>query len=235
MTQVNLPEGMSPQAIMAALQYLATQTAAAQYQRPSGVLPASMMRGVNKSYTYEFRPYPKALTPPDIEVTSDREEKALRIKWKMPLPWAVNDPEQREFIAEYYARREYPVRMTPPQIIVQDEAHEDAVKAAWRAEYGEDAVRLYPAWFFHATQAPVLVGNAKELEKLGQGWFPTPTQAIDAARGVRAPVKAADELERDRLMKLAANLDIRVDERMKTSKIRSLVEAAQEKIAEQVI
>jgi|KBSMisStandDraft_5_1062788.scaffolds.fasta_scaffold02378_13 hypothetical protein len=235
MATVNLPEGMSPQAIIAALTYLAQQAEAAAYVRPSGVLPQSMMRGVNKNYTYEFRPYPKALTPPDVIVSDAKQEQALRIKWRTPLPWAVNDPEQRGFIAEYYTSREYPQRMTPPQIVVQDEPQEAAVMAAWRAEYGEDAVRLYPAWFFHATQAPVLVANPRELEKLGQGWFPTPAQAIDAAKGNKPAVPASEELERGRLMKLAGDLDIKVDDRMKTPKIRQLVETAQGKIAEQVI
>jgi hypothetical protein len=235
MAQMNLPDGMTPQAIMAALQYLSTQTQASQYKRPSGVLPPSMMRGVNPAYVYEFREYPKALTPPDVEVANDQEERQLRIKWRMPLPWMINDPEQREFIAEYYRVQEYPHRMTPPQIIVHDEAHEAAVKAAWRAEYGEDAVRLYPAWYFHASQPPVLVSSAKEREKLGDGWYDAPSKAIDAARG-RAPMtKGKDELDRISLMKLAEGLDIKVDERMKTPRIRQMVEAAQEKLAEQVI
>jgi hypothetical protein len=233
--QLNLPEGMTPQAIMAALQYLSQQAQQAAYKRPSGVLPQNMMRGVNPNYTYEYKPYPKALTPPDVIVADDKEEKALRIKWKTPLPWAVNDPEQREFIAEYYANQSYPHRMTPPQIIVQDESHEAAVKAAWRAEYGEDAVRLYPAWFFHASQPPALVGSAKELEKLGAGWHDTPAKAVDAAKGIKPAVPASEELERASLMKLAGDLDIKVDERMKTPRIRQMVVAAQEKIAEQVI
>jgi len=235
MVQLNLPDGMTPQAIMAALQYLAQQAQAAAYQRPSGVLPPSMMRGVNKSYVYEYKEFPKALQPPDIEVSDDKEEKALRIKWKLALPWATNDPEQRGFIAEYYAQQSYPHRMTPPQIMVNDEQHEAAVRAAWRAEYGEDAVRLYPAWFFHASQPPALVNNPKEKEKLGPGWHDTPAKAMDAAKGIRAAVPASEELERMNLIKLAGDLDIKVDERMKTARIRQMVEAAQEKIAEQVI
>lgn len=235
MAQLNLPEGMSPQAIMAALQYLATQTQAAQYKRPSGVLPPSMMRGVNPNYVYEYREYPKSLQPPDVEAANDKEEKALRIKWRMPLPWVINDPAQGHFIDEYYNTQTYPHRMTPPEVIVLDEAQEAAVKAGWRAEYGEDAVRLYPAWYFHASHPPVLVGNAKEREKLGDGWHDTPAKAIDAARGIKPAVKGSEELERASLIKLAGDLDIKVDERMKTPRIRQMVEAAQEKIAEQVI
>jgi hypothetical protein len=116
--------------------------------------------------------------------------------------------------------------MTPPQVIVADETEEQATRAAWQAEFGSTGGILYPAWFFHARMPPAMVNSAKEREKLGDGWYPTPQEAIDAARNVPKPVKAAEEIERSELLKLAEELDVHIDARMKTAKIKQLVEDA---------
>lgn len=228
MAQVNLPEGLSPGAITAALQFLAAQAQEMQ-ERPSGLLPANMIRGVKKNYKYEYREFPKALTPPDIEVADATQEKRLRVKWNQPLPWRTNDPEGKQYIAEYYASREYPYRMSPPQVIVHNDNEEASVRAGWQAEFGSSGPRMYPAWVFHASKDPVQVMNAKDEERLGAGWYSNPQEAMNAAKNERPAQPASEEIERIDLIKRAEQLEVPIDARMKTGRIRQLVEAAEEK------
>lgn len=228
MTQVNLPEGMSLNVITAALQFLATQ-AQELAERPSGVLQPNQIRGVKKNYKYEFREFPKALNPPEVEVKDATQERRMRVKWNRPLPWPVHDTQGREYIVQYYDSQEYPKRMTPPQVVVQDANEEAAVRAGWQAEYGESGGRMYPAWLFHSALAPVYVNSRVEEEKLGDGWYTNPQDAVNAAKGVKPVVQASEELERADLIKRAETLDVQIDARMKTPKIRQLVETAEEK------
>lgn len=228
MAQVNLPEGLSQGAIMAALQFLQAQAQEMQ-ERPSGLLPANMIRGVKKNYKYEYREFPKALTPPDIEVADATQEKRLRVKWNQPLPWRSNDAEGKQFIAEYYAAREYPIRMSPPQLVVQNDNEEAAVRAGWQAEYGDSGGRMYPAWLFHASKSPVLVNSKVEEEKLGAGWYANPQEAMDAAKNTKPAQPASEEIERIDLIARAEKLEVQIDVRMKTGRIRQLVEMAEDK------
>lgn len=228
--QFNLPAGMTTQQIQAALAFVASQ-AVRQQHRPSGLLPANMIRGVDPNYVYEYREFPKALTPPDVEVKDAKEEASLRVRWKMPLQWQANDPQGAEYIRAYYVEREYPVRMTPPQVIVNDEAEEDAIRAGWRAEYGSAERRLYPLWRFHATKPPVYCKTAREEEALGEGWHDSPGEAAEAAKSKPA-ASAADELDRAALLDLAAELGIQIDGRTKTPAIRDKVRAAQDRAKE---
>ena len=232
MVQMNLPAGMSPQAIQAALAFLATQTSQGRAHRVSGLLPQNMIRGYNPDYVYEYQPYPKALTPPDIEVADAKQEAALRAKWNDPLPWPRNEPQGQEYIRAYYAEREYPVRMTPPQIIVQDASEEAAVRAGWQAEYGMGEAKLYPAWKFHPAKRPVLVNNAREEDALGDGWYDQPDEAQAAASGRKPAVPASEELDRQTLIELAGELGIHIDARMKTPALREKVRSAQDRAKE---
>src|SRR5215831_7134590 len=220
MTTVNLPDGMSLQSITAALQFLASQSALKAYKRPSGLLQPNMIRGVDPNYVYEYRPYPKAITPPDVIIADAAEEKKLRVKWNRPLPWGMHEPNGAQYIREYYERQEYPKRETPPVVIVADAVEEAGVRAGWRTEFGSDGGIMYPAWFFSATAKPVLVSNAREREKLGEGWYENPAEALAAARGKPEPVPAKEELERAQLEKIAEQLDVRIDTRMKTRQVK---------------
>ena len=232
MVQMNLPAGMTTQAIQAALAFLASQTSNARQHRVSGLLPANMIRGVNPDYVYEFQPYPKALTPPDVEVTDAKQEAALRTKWNDQLPWARNEPEGQELIRAYYSEREYPVCMTPPQIVVQDASEEAAVRAGWQAEYGMGEAKLFPAWKFHPSKKPVLVNNQREEAALGDGWFDQPDEAQSAAAGRKPAVPASDELDRQTMIELAGQLGIQIDARMKTPALREKIRVHQERAKE---
>jgi len=106
-----------------------------------------------------------------------------------------------------------------------------AVRAGWQAEYGETGGRMYPAWMFHIQLPAVLVNSKTDEDKLGTGWYPSPQDAMNAAKGVKAPVQASEELERAELIQRAEFLDVTIDARMKTPKIRQLVEAAEAKKA----
>lgn len=224
--QLNLPPGVNAAMIAATLQYLQAQ-AEQNAPRPSGLLQKHMIRGVNKNYKYEYREFPKALTPPDIEVADAKQERQLRVKWSRPLPWDATKPEGQALIAQYYEEQVYPKRETPPQIVVQDANEEASVRAAWQMEYGESAGIIYPAWFFHVTKQPVMVSNSKQRDALGKGWFATPSEAMDAAKGITAPVKLDEQEEREALIRRADELGVSYDMRMKTPKIKQLVQQAE--------
>lgn len=226
-TATNVPPGMTPAMIQAALAYLLSQ-AQQNAPRPSGLLQAHQIRGVNPSYKYEYREYPKALTPPDIEIQNAAEERALRVKWREPLPWQANDPAGAELIRVFYEEAEYPKRVTPPQVFVADMAEEAAVRAQWQAEFGVDGGIVYPAWFFHVSKQPAMVHSAAQRDALGAGWYQTPQEAVDAAKGVQAPVQASEEIERARLLARADELGVSVDARMKTPRLRNIVDKAEE-------
>ena len=129
MVQINLPPNINPAILAAALQYLQAQ-AQQMAPRPSGVLQPHQIRGVNPQYKYEYKEFPKALTPPDWEIKDAKQERDLRVRWRRPLPWS-DQADGKDLTAQYYAEQEYPKRETPPQIIVNDTTEEAAVRAAW--------------------------------------------------------------------------------------------------------
>jgi hypothetical protein len=225
MENIGMPDGtvITPEAIAAAMLFLANQ-AANQKPRPTGLLPQSMIRGVNPNYRYEFREYPKALIPPDVIVSNRQEEHLCRVKWQEPLPWPSNDPAGRELIEQYYATQNYPKRMTPPPIPAKDAAEEASYRAAWRDDFGE--IDIFPMWMFHATNQPVLVGNRQQKEALGDGWFPNLMDAWNHVRGIRIEQPTDDAVEREELMKLADELGVAYDMRVKTGVLRQKVEQA---------
>lgn len=235
MPRENLPPelaNVSPAALEAVL-LLLRQQQQEEADRQTGILQPNQIRGVKKNYQYKYQEYPKALTPPPIEVANAHEERRNRTKWNMPLPWDARDPMQQEYIRDYYALREYPVTMQPPQVIAQDANHEAAIRAQWQAEFGIEAIKLYPAWKFHSSKPPVQVADAKAEELLGPGWYDTPQEAMDAIKATpKPPTKTQDELDREALIELAGQLGIKIDAREKTPTIRKKVSDAQEKLAE---
>jgi len=221
----NLPPGMTMEMMRAALAFLASQTI--PVTRPSGLLQPNQIRGVDPNRKYTFIEYPKALTPPDVEIKSMQEERQLRVKWQQPLPYNVNDPQGKEFIDEYYATQTYPKLATPPQIIVHSSDEEAAIRASWNMDGQE--VQLFPMWMFHASKPSVLVNNAKQLEQLGEGWFRTPQEAIDSAKGQKPVVQASEEIRRAEIIKRADELGVAYDRRQTTDAIARAVEKAETK------
>lgn len=227
----NMPAGITAQQIALALQYLKQQMEQ-NAPRPSGLLPANMIRGVNKNYQYEYRPYPKCLMPPEVTVSSRVEEARLRSKWGQPLPWPVTTQEGLATIEKYYVEQEYPKLMQPPPVIAETEEQAAAILASWRQEFGDAAIAIYPMWMHHPSQPSILVKDRAAREALGKNWYATIQEAQDAAAGVEPPKPAEPEREeRERLFARASELKVKIDSRIKTPLLRQIVAQAEEKAA----
>lgn len=248
---MDLPAGLTPE-MMDNLARFFSQPNQAAYVRPSGLLQPNQMRGYNPRYQYKYREYPKALTPPRIQVRDANHERDLRVQWGTPLPWN-NDDDGRDLIREYYTTQEYPKMVTPPQVIVQSAADEKSKLAAWRAESGEagdDMQAGYPKWLFHAEKPAEFVNGRDEETALGQGWYTTPAEAMSAARpktpavpGDRrvvvpqhqsGPIKYSPEEEAERidLMARAAKHKVQYHVQWGTPRLRREVEEAEAKARE---
>lgn len=179
MATPELPPGLTPQMLQNIVAFLTAQ-AAQQAPRPSGTLQPNQIRGVNPAYRYSYREYPKALTPPPVEVKNEQEERTLRVRWNQPLPWPDVEPNgSASRVEAYYMLREYPTFMQPPQIVVQTAEEEEAKLASWNVG-GSSRVK-YPRYMFHAEKGGAMVNSAMEEHALGAGWYATPAEAMQAA------------------------------------------------------
>lgn len=175
-----LPPGLTPEMMASIATYFAEQQALAkQHVRPKGILQPNQIRGVDPNYSYRYREFPKALTPPPVIVADEAEERTFRVKRGQPLPW-----EKPEMAVEYYKLRQYPVKLQPSQILVHSSEEERATKASWNLQAPDHV--SYPRWLFNPMEAPRMVSSASEEDALGKDWFPTIKEATDAATKLSA-------------------------------------------------
>lgn len=213
----NLPAGMTPAQMQQIAAYLKQQDMAVkEYQRPTGILEKSQIRGVNPRYQYEFQEYPKALTPPPETVTSESEERTLRSQKRILLPW-----DAPAMVDMYYRDRKYPVKISLPQVIVQDEDEEARVLASWNVD-GVDRV-AYPRYLFHPTQQPKMVRSVEEEQGLGTNWFATIAEAAEAAGKEAESNKARNE--RLALMQEATKVGAKFEPSWGNKRIQEAIDA----------
>lgn len=224
---MQLPPGVTPEQMAAMVQFFASQPPA-EKPRPSGTLQKHQIRGLNPNYRWTNQQYPKALHPPAQEIQSRDAEVRFRLAFNRPLHWDLTKPEGRMYTDQYWALQVYPKMMQPPQVIVQNVQEEEAVLASWRINTGSETLGgvVYPRWMFHAEKQPAMVSSADAEHALGTGWFPTPQEAVDAARGL-APAKSEQELDRNALLAKAEELGIKFDRRWPTERLRASVQAAE--------
>lgn len=230
---VALPAGITPE-MMAAMAKFFASLPSADIPRPTGRLQANQIRGVNPNYQHVYKPYPKALNPPSVIVRSVEEERRFRTVFGMPLPWNAAQPDQREYMSDYFSSQDYPKKMVPPQIIVQSADEEIAVKAGWRSHDEEaDQTVLYPRWLFHDTEAPVMVQSVEQEESLGEGWYPSMGALREAMANRSDPGEQTIEeaLSKDKLLDKAIKMGIKgVDKRWSEDRLRNAIAKA-EKLA----
>src|ERR1019366_4212617 len=101
---------------------------------PDGILNSNQIRGVDKDYRYQYREFPKALTPAEVAVTDARHEARLRSAWHMALPWDGQGPIETKQRDDYYAAQVYPKVMQPPQVIVENADEEVKILASWNVK-----------------------------------------------------------------------------------------------------
>lgn len=221
MTQSTLPPGLTPDMMAAIAGYFAEQqTLAKQYVRPKGILQPNQIRGVNPNYQYRFQEFPKAITPPPVVVNNEGEERTFRTRDGQPLPW-----EKPEMAVEYYKLRQYPVRMQPAQIVVHTAADENARRAEWNLQAPDQV--SYPRWLFSATEPPRMVYSIGEEDALGNSWYPTVKEAIEAA----TRMVAGDTMrnERQALIDKATQLNVQFNPAWGNKRISDAIDASEAK------
>lgn len=218
MAEQSLPPGLTPDMMAAIVAYMTQQQSLASVApRPSGVLQAGQIRGVNPRYQYLFREYPKALNPPPVTVKSELEERSLRSKHpSMALPW-----DNAGMIAGYYAARAYPIAIDVPQIVVNSVGEEQARLAEWNMESGDRVA--YPRWLFHPSEQPKFVNSLAEEQSLGKGWHATIQEATD-----EAAISSANAVARERrhkLMEQAQSLGVKIEQNWGEKRIQDAIDA----------
>lgn len=235
-----LPPGLTPEMMANLAAFLAAQPAKQNVSRPNGLLQPNQIRGYNANYKYEFREYPKALTPPRMTVRDANHERTLRVEWGRPLPWN-NDLDGAPRIAEYYGTESYPKEIVPPQIVVFTRAEEDAKLAAWRAEAGDEPLNRdadYPKWLFHPDKPALMVATRDEEIALGRGWFSTPAEAQSAskpkgpstAKYVSNRMTPEEEAERIDLVERAAKVNLQFYPQWSSARLKREVEELEAKL-----
>lgn len=229
MSQMPLPQGVSPEQMAAMAQFFASLPRMDQ-PRPSGTLRVDQIRGVNPRYRYDFQPYPRALTPPAVIISNVDEEKRFRRTFNQSLPWNPTEAHGRMYIEQYWSVQQYPKEMQPAQVIVRSIQEEEAVLAGWRAGPSSTGGEgpIYPRWMFHPKQQAQLVSSAGAENALGKGWFPTPGEAISAAKG-ETLVKPEAELDRDELLAEADRRGLRINRQWPLDRLRDAVEKSRVK------
>jgi len=219
---MELPQGLTPEVLKNIQDFMASQPAKQEYVRPSGLLKSDQVRGVNPRYRYEYREYPKALTPPKITIRDANHERQLRNSWHMPLPWGTDD-DGKALTANYYAEAVYPRDVQPPQIVVNNAQEEAAKLAEWRVDGSGAKGSVYPKWLFHAEKGGQMVSSRDAEIALGGGWFDTPAGALASLK--KEAASASDSL--DGLRETAVALGIGVDKRWGEKRLRDEIESAE--------
>jgi hypothetical protein len=223
--------GITPEIMAALSSFFSTQPT--NPPRPSGLLQPNQIRGVNPRYQYVYREFPKALTPPDILVRDELMERDLRARWGAPLPWPEGiQPNGMNPVAAYYAGQHYPKTMTPPQVLVNSRDEEESLMASWNIERpagDSNAEVTYPRWMFHASEPATLISNRDHELALGPGWYPTPNEALNAARkGSTITTEQLDE--HSRLVKQAVELGVRgADSRWTDQRLKNAIAGVEAK------
>lgn len=206
-----LPPGVTVEMLQNIAKFFAEQPQ--ERPRPSGTLSKNQIQGLNPKYKYVFQEYPKALTPPDVKINNQLEERSFRAQHKMALPWDAKD-----YIDAYYAVQNYPKLLVPPQVIVDTPEEEDAKLASWRVANPDRVV--YPRWMFHYALPAVMVNDRRQEEALGPDWFSTPAEAIQMA-GDKAKVTEKQLSEHDRLVEEALAAGLKVDKRWSIERLKN--------------
>lgn len=239
---LELPAGLTQEMMESiAAFFTAQQDQLNQAPRPRGLLTANQIRGVNPRYKYTFKEYPKALTPPPIQVRDAKHERDLRVQWQKPLPWNPNDPDGKELINDYYASQEYPREVNPPQIVVRSPEEEHAVIAGWKAEGrikpGDVMASTgYPKWKFHAEKGASFVKTREDEQELGRGWYDTPLEAQkSAAASVGMDLgpkrRLTPEEEKEDLLARATKVGVEANSQWGLPRLRREVEEAEVRAA----
>lgn len=213
---IPLPAGLTPDMMAAIAQYFAAQQVLARTApRPSGLLQPSQIRGVDLGTPYVYREFPKALNPPADTINSSVEERNWRAKHKQPLPW-----DDRLMVDTYYQTRSYPVSMKPPQIVVHTAQDEKAKLAEWNMSGGDRI--SYPRYLFHPAMGAKFVNSIDEEQALGDGWFGTPSEAMDEALRLAKGDNTRDE--RHALITEAMTLGVKFEQSWNNKRVREAID-----------
>lgn len=185
--QPQLPAGFTP-TLLAQLKAYFDSTVAPMKKRVRGLLQLQDIRGhINQAY--EFREYPKMITPPSETIKSVIEEKKFRRKYGLKLPYrdTVRKVRQGEidYEKEYWDLQDYPKEMRAKAVKVWSREEEDGLLAAWNAANparAKDPNYAQGRWFFHASKEPVMVHSLAEEQALEPGYRLTPMEAFRDAQ-----------------------------------------------------